>query len=142
MHPPRRQNHGSSHAECDLNYIFDAAGTICLPKTVNHHTALLKYQQQYGEFLRKHCAQDEYVTASKIDRDNVAISLTSVRDKTGPWSRCMLHVAKRKATRTKSPTMSLLEFFYPVDTFCQAFLPQWDHELPQHGQWMRRRSGQ
>lgn len=37
--------------------------------------------------------------------------------------------------------MSLLELFCHVDTFCQAFLPQWDQELRTHGQRVRHRSG-
>lgn len=38
--------------------------------------------------------------------------------------------------------MSLLELFYHVDTFCHAFLPQWDQQLRAHGQRSRHRSGQ
>jgi hypothetical protein len=39
-------------------------------------------------------------------------------------------------------SMSLLELFCHVDTFCQTFLPAWDTELRAHGQRFRRRSGQ
>lgn len=38
--------------------------------------------------------------------------------------------------------MSLLELFYDVDTFCQAFLPHWHQELRAHGQRTRQRTGQ
>ncbi len=38
--------------------------------------------------------------------------------------------------------MSLLELFCHVDTFCQAFLPQWEHVQRTQGQRVRRRSGQ
>lgn len=37
--------------------------------------------------------------------------------------------------------MSLLELFCHVDTFCQHVLPQWDQQLRDHGQRVRRRSG-
>ena len=37
--------------------------------------------------------------------------------------------------------MSLLELYCHVDTFCHAFLPQWDQQLRQHGQRTRQRSG-
>lgn len=37
--------------------------------------------------------------------------------------------------------MSLLELFCHVDAFCQHFLPQWDQQLRDHGQRVRRRSG-
>lgn len=53
----------------------------------------------------------------------------------------MLYVAKRKATIPRSPSMSSLELFYDVDTFCQAFLPHWHHELRAHGQRTRQRTG-
>lgn len=38
--------------------------------------------------------------------------------------------------------MSLLELYYHVDTFCQAFLPHWEQHLRQHGQRTRQRPGQ
>ncbi len=38
--------------------------------------------------------------------------------------------------------MSLLELFCHVDTFCQSFLPAWDHALRTHGQRSRQRPGQ
>ena len=53
----------------------------------------------------------------------------------------MLCIAKHAAHHTES-SMSLLELFYHVDTFCQAFLPHWDQTLRAHGQRTRRRAGQ
>ena len=38
--------------------------------------------------------------------------------------------------------MSLLELFCYVDTFCQAFLPQWNQQVRAHGQRVRQRAGQ
>ena len=45
----------------------------------------------------------------------------------------MLHVAKPKH-RSQESTMSLLELYCHVDTFCHTFLPQWDQQLRAHGQ--------
>lgn len=38
--------------------------------------------------------------------------------------------------------MSLLKLFYHVDTFCQTFLPQWEHQLRQQDQRMCPRPSQ
>ena len=53
----------------------------------------------------------------------------------------MLCIAKHTAHHTES-AMRLPELFSHVDTFCEAFLPQWDQQLRAHGQRVRRRSGQ
>jgi hypothetical protein len=52
----------------------------------------------------------------------------------------MLCIAKHAADR--GATMSLLELYCHVDTFCSRFLPTWHRELQSHGQRIRQRSGQ